>query len=250
MSDTTAELARSISRTMNAIGGRFMLHPETLGEAGPAGYGNPFLLYAAGRGGVLGAVDADVVTAAFGFFEPGLVRSMWGPGIAVEGPQAAASRFTDLCAAWGRKRLAGVEGLERFAELLARAIDAASVGGLPLFAGWRAVPRPDDAAGRAYLLCHVAREWRGSAHVVATVAMGLTPLESMLQDPKVGPGGPKLFGWPEPFPDTSAAAERRARAEELTDELVLAGFSALTDEELRELRDLAATVAAALDAAA
>ena len=250
MSDTTLDLVRSISRSLNGIGGRFMLHPDTLGTAAAAGYSNPFLLYAAGRGGVLGDVDADVVTAAFGFFEPGLVRSLWAPAIAVEGAAAAAARFTDLCAAWGRARLAEVDGMDRFADLLGRAVDAAPVGGLSLFAGWRAVPRPDDAAGRAYLLCHVAREWRGSAHVVATVSLGLTPVESMLQDPKNGPGGAKLFGWPEPFPDTSAAADRRARADELTDELLVAGFSTLTLDELTELRALTATVTAALDAAA
>ena len=45
--------------------------------------------------------------------------------------------------------------------LVERVVDSAEAAALPLFAGWRALPRPDDAAGRLGLLLNVLREHRG-----------------------------------------------------------------------------------------
>ena len=45
----------------------------------------------------------------------------------------------------------------------------------------------------------ILREWRGGIHLVATTAVGLSPLEAILTNE--GPGQAKFFGWPEPFPD-------------------------------------------------
>lgn len=246
---SSLDAVQALSPIFSAVGGRFMLHAETMAEAEPAGYANGFFLYAAGRGSVLGAVDADVVVAAFGFMNPDTVRSIWPSAIAVEGPTAAAERYAGLAARWGRARLAGVPGLERFAELLGRALDAASVVGLPLFAGWRAVPRPDDAAGRAYLLMHVAREWRGGAHVLATRAAGLGALEAVLTNAPGSTAGAKLFGWPEPYPDVTDLMDRRARADHLTDVLLLDGYDTLSGAERAELVALAGPIAEAIRSA-
>ena len=46
-----------------------MLDPETNAAGLEAGYSSSFAFYFAGRGGVLGDVDADVVHAAFMFFD-------------------------------------------------------------------------------------------------------------------------------------------------------------------------------------
>ena len=45
----------------------------------------------------------------------------------------------------------------------------------------------------------ILREWRGGNHLVATTAVGLSPLEAILTNE--GPGQAKFFGWPEPFPE-------------------------------------------------
>ncbi len=45
----------------------------------------------------------------------------------------------------------------------------------------------------------ILREWRGGLHLVATTAVGLSPLEAILTNE--GPGQAKFFGWSEPFPD-------------------------------------------------
>lgn len=223
------------------MGGAFMLHPDVLGPGKEVGYPGGFAYYVVGRGGVLGDVDADVVVSAFGFFAPTLVSSLWNAGVVVEGARAGARRYGDACAGWGRTRLADFAGAERLADLLARVVDGADVGGLSLFAGWRAALRPDDAAGRCYLLIHVARELRGSTHLVACVASGLTPRDAVLANPHGGPEQAERFGWSGPVEPDPEARTRFAAAEDLTDRLMARHLDVLSDAELGDLCDLVAS---------
>ncbi len=186
------------------------------------GWTEGMTFYVAGRGGVLGDVDGAVVAAAFGFFNPEVLIPLWDRGVAVAGARAAARRYNEAAAAWGRDRLAGVEGIGRLAALGEQLLAAADTAALPLFAGWRAEPRVDDAAGHAGQVIHVLREWRGGNHLVATTAIGLRPLEAVL----TGDGAQQatVCGWQEPFPDWQALVPRREQAEELTDELCSGAF--------------------------
>lgn len=217
-----------------------MLHPDVLGPGKSAGYPGGFAYYVVGRGGVLGDVDADVVISAFGFFAPPLVASLWNAGVVVEGARSGARRYAEACAEWGRSRLGDWAGAERLAALLARVVDGADVGGLSLFSGWRGVERPDDAAGRCYLLVHVTRELRGSAHLLACVASGLTPRDAVLSNPNGGPDQAEKFGWSGPFELSADTTAAFSRAEELTDRLMARHLDLLTDAEQAELADLVA----------
>ena len=67
----------------------------------------------------------------------------------------------------------------------------------------------------------ILREWRGGLHLVATTAVGLSPLEAILTNE--GPGQAKFFGWPEPFPDFAAIKAKHDEAEEITDRLCAVG---------------------------
>lgn len=240
------DTVRALADPVAAVGGRFMLHRTTMAAGVEAGYPNGLVYYVRGRGGVLGDVDADVVSAAFGFFRPDMVRALWEEGARVEPARRAARRYADHCASWGAARLAPLEGMDRLAELAERVLDAVEVPGLVLFAGWRAEPLPSDGAARAYQLLHVMREWRGSAHLVAVAASGLTPVEAIL----AGPGSEEqaaLFGWEPPFPDVTDLAGVRRSAEDLTDELQIAAYeSALDPGERAELVALVERVQAAL----
>lgn len=230
-------IVERISALVNDIGGKFMLHPETLQLGAERGHQGGYGFYVTGRGGVLGDVDADVVSSAFGFFEPALVRKMWQRGTEVAPARTVGDQFTEACQAWGRRRLDDFAGAARVAELAGAVAAIADSAGLALFAGWRAQPLPDDAPARAYQLLHVLREWRGSAHVVAVRASGLTPLEAVS-----GNGGAdraELFGWSAPYPDAAATADRRAAAEALTTEIVLPAYrAALSEADVAELAEL------------
>jgi hypothetical protein len=233
------DAVRAADPVFHDVGSAFMLHPDTMGRAGEHGFENPFAFYFAGRGGVLGDVDADVIVAAMGWFEPGAVRAMWEEGLAVVGAREAARRYFQACAAWGRDHLASVPDLPRLADLAEALVTAADASGLPLFAGWRAEPRVDDAPGRAMQLIHVLREWRGAIHLVATTAAGLSPLEAILTDE--GEGQARFFGWQGDFVDCSHLKDRQQEAAETTDMLSEAvyerAFSASERAELVTLLD-------------
>jgi hypothetical protein len=245
---TARDCVVAISPVVGDLGARWMLHPETVEAGKSAGYANGFAWYVAGRGGVLGDVDADVVVSSFAFFEPGLVRNMWNKGTAVEGARAAGKRYAQACADFGKKRLSTVDGMARLAELADRVIDKASVEGLTLFAGWRAEERPADAGAHAYFDIHLLRELRGCVHIIAVASHGLSALESIVADPKAGSATAKNFGWAEPHPAPESLADRRLAAEADTDRLLTRYYEVLTPAERQELVDLLAKAKASLDA--
>lgn len=223
------------------LGGSFMISREA--KAFTEEHGLHWrAAYFRGRCGVLGEVDADVVVAAVGFFPAEVVREAWTAGASL--PAADAARlYAQVCHAHARRKLAGLPeaDAERLAELLGVVCGTAEVVGVPLFAGWRAMPLPDDPRSRAMQLAHVVRELRGGLHLVSVLASGLSPLEAVLgrTSQVLIPGGEanaEFFGWPRPYPElTDEARETRARAEELTGALVEPAFAALSQAEQAEL---------------
>ncbi|NRQ34275.1 hypothetical protein HII36_20810 [Nonomuraea sp. NN258] len=206
----------------------------------------PRELYFRGRFGVLGDCDADVVTSVAVFFPREHVEENWNGGRKLPVEQAV-ELYAEACGQWGRRKLGGYDGCARIAELLEPVVRQASSVGAPLFAGWRAVPLPDDAPARATQLMHVLRELRGGLHANAVLAAGLHPLDATLAADHDGtPFGhaageliAKFFTWPEPYqqpaPETKA---RRAAVEETTDDLMAPVFSVLNSDESDELIDL------------
>ena len=228
--------ARAIATPVNAVGGAFMLHPDTLTPGKAAGYPGGFAYYVVGRGGVLGDVDASVVVSAFAFFAPNLIRSLWEAGVVVEGARKASDRYALACAQWGRQRLGTFAHAERLAELLATVVDQADPSGLALFAGWQTQARVDDALGRCYQLLHVLRELRGSVHIVAIVAHGITPLEALLVNPgSAGEAQAKKFGWDGDFPNADSLQATFAASEEVTNTLMARHLDVLSASEQNEL---------------
>lgn len=232
---------QSLTVPIGDLGGRWMLDREVLAAGTAAGHPNGYAYYVVGRGGVLGDVDADVVASAFGFFAPSIVRHMWEAGIAAEPPRAASRRYGQGCADYWRPRLSGFSDADRWVAIARRVATEVDAAGLTLFAGWRGEPLPDDVDGQVALLLHVLRELRGSVHIVAVVAVGMTPLEAV-----VSAGGAEnatRFGWSDPLPD--ADDRRRAEAEALTDEILTGLYRrVLTEHQLAEFASLTAALAA------
>lgn len=233
----TMDVETCAARTATPIvsgGGAFMLHPDTTarGEAVGLDFGS---FYGLGRGGVLGDVDADVAIASFAFFEPGIVRAIWDGARTKMTPAEGAAAYAAACAEWGRDHLAGVDGLDEIARLLERVVQAASPVGAPLFAGWRAIPPPEDAPARVMQLLHVMRELRGGLHVCAVLAAGLSPAEALMV---VNPDAMAMFGWSEPYPDPEPHRAAHAEAEATTNRLVAPAFAVLDDGERDRLVEL------------
>ena len=248
---SSVELVNKTAGVVGELGARYMLHPETAAIGTAAGYTNGWAWYVLGRGGVLGDVDADVVASAFGFFGSGMIRTMWEAGIGVEGPRAAGRRYTAACAEFGRKRLSGVPGLDRFNELVEKVIGSLDVSGMSLLAGLRAEPAPGDAAGRAYWNICLLREWRGCEHIVAVRASGLTPAQAVLTnypDLATGVKEANRRGFGEGHPDATPLVPKRKTAEDLTSSLQAAGYEVLSGSERSELAELIDVIKAAMDA--
>jgi hypothetical protein len=198
-------------------------------------------MYHLGRAGVLGDVPVEVVIAVEAFFPPDVVRRAWEDGRALVEPHVAAAFYADGCAQVARRRFADDERTARAVALVEAVVDFADPTGLPLFAGWRRVARPDDAPGRLGVLLNVLREHRGAVHVAAVAAMGIPPLAAIMAG-TYGEANARFFEWPEPYPDPAMWRGRWDAAEDLTASAAGRPYDALHADERQELADLVAAL--------
>ena len=219
---TPEELVAAACPKIGALGSAFYFDPATVARGKEHGL-DGFRFYILGRGGVLGDVEPRVIVSAFGYFHPAVIERMWTTARAKVEPREAGRLYLDCCREFGRAHLSGVAGLDAFCEAAAAVNAAADPAGLALYAGISAEPLADDLAARAMQLVTVLRELRGSAHLVAVVASGLAPnVAHYLRRPN----DYATFGWGETAPEvTDEDRARHARAEQLTDQLVLPAYS-------------------------
>ncbi len=231
------DAARATAVAIEQLGGAFMLDMSTYARGAELGYSGVDF-YVLGRGGALGDTHADVVAAAFVFWNPDHVRSLWESGRAVQPPAEAAGEWVRLCGAWGEANLLDLDGLERLIELCAKVTDAASPSAAPLFAGWRALegPSADRPKARAQYLLNGLRELRGALHGAAVLTSGLTGREAVgFRAAHMAP----IFGWdPEALPDAADVEGRWKQAEAGTDVAFGLALSALDDGELADFVEL------------
>lgn len=232
------DLSAAVSPFFGDLGSKYMLDPATAEIGKAAGYPDGFAFYMAGRGGVLGDVDADVVYAAFAFFDRGLVRKMWERGVAVEGARKAGSRYAGAADAWGKAHLAAFKSAVRFNELAEKVVQSVDPCGLSLFAGLRSEPLPADPVARTYRLVTYLRELRGCLHINAVAAEGMSGYEAVLASEN-GAFFAKIHGYQEPHPDVTHLAAARQRAEDATSRLMTQVYErALSGEERAEFARL------------
>ncbi|GAA2878305.1 hypothetical protein GCM10020220_080090 [Nonomuraea rubra] len=134
--------------------------------------------YFGARAGVLGDVDAEVVTAACGFFSPDLVRNAWDTARAVVPLTSLVEADVEECTHWARTTYGDLPELDQLADLAERVVEAAEPTDRPLFAAWRslAVADEDPASRVAFALLRL-REHRGASHLIAIHEHGLTRSE-------------------------------------------------------------------------
>ncbi|WP_309029830.1 helix-turn-helix domain-containing protein [Streptomyces alfalfae] len=227
----------AVARPLHDFGDEFMSDEATSAVGARAGFPPGRAFYCRGRFGVLGEAPVAVVRAAQGFLGPGLVSVGWRAGRPVMPAQDAAACYAGAVRQWGRAHIPGDVDVEHFNRLARRLIDAADADALPLFAGWRARPCPDDdPAGAAMQRVHVLREHRGACHLAAVRLCGLTARTAMVIN--LGPEQAAHYGWEQPPPASEALRPQWQRAERLTTELQAPLYAALTARERTEFRDL------------
>lgn len=226
------------------IGASFYFVPETVERGKEAGL-DGFRFYFLGRAGVLGDVEAGVVQAAFGYFEPGLLSKMWNSASRRVAPREAARMYIECAHEFGRAKFGDLHGLAEFAGAAGRVIGAVEGTAMPLFAGVRAEAVPEDAPAAAMHQAMVLREMRGSAHLVALAAVGLpTPVAHAIKRPDEV----QLFGYTDETAAVVTDADRAKwdEAEALTDAILAPAYAALSADEAAALVNGTAAMAAAL----
>lgn len=230
---TPEQAAHDARSAIVSLPGRFMMDPATHARGAELGFAG-FDFYAAGRGGALGDVPADVVVAAFVFFPPATVHAAWERSAAVMPRRQAAQEWARCAHAWARDHLGDETDWGRLSNLLGRVVASADVAGAPLFAAWRTLPEPsrDDAKALAIHRLNAVRELRGALHGAAVLTVGLTPLEAAsVCAPQMIP----VMGWTDPPADPEPLRDRWQLAEARTDRMLGRHFAALDDTERKEL---------------
>lgn len=236
----------AVAATKDAVlylGKAFMTDPVTYDRGVALGFKN-LEFYMAGRLGVLGPADAEVIASISVFPHPDYLRPLWEAGLAVMPLEETVAHYVEACRDWGRARYRDDAETTRLAGLLERMIDSAAPYGRPLFAGWRRVPRPADGPGRVNQALFLLREQRGGSHNVAVLAQGITPVQAMMARGDIGAFSARYFGWPEPYPDGAAFRAGWEEAERLTDQMAAQPFAALEPGEVEEVVALIARASA------
>jgi hypothetical protein len=232
--------------------------------------------YFASRAAPLGRVPAEVVDAAFYSFAPGEAARHIPSAWATIPPETSFAAWRRGSAASVRRilgeKLADSPGLARAADLITQAAASAPTGGRVMFAGWRALPVPDDAVTRLWHSATMLREHRGDGHVAALLGAGIGGTEAhVLSALDMGIHPAESFGRIHHLPKkrlaavmdglrdrglidadgrfTEAGRETKDRIEALTDELAAPPYDGLSptefDELLAELEPITATLVAA-----
>jgi hypothetical protein len=224
---TPEELVADVCPRIRDVGWAFYFAPETLARGTELGI-DGFRFYFVGRGGVLGDVDATVVSSAFGYFKPELVRTVWDSARAVVDPRTAGHAFVECGAEFGRAHFGQLDGLDAFCAAADSVVAAADPVGLALYAGAVSEPLADDPPARTMQLLALLREYRGSVHLLAVRACGLDALTAHCVKRPQDLG---MFGWSDDDAVAVTDQDRAAwqAAEDLTDRLVLPAYSVLDE---------------------
>jgi hypothetical protein len=221
------EVMQATAGKIGDIGSAYFFAPETLQRGKDAGL-DGFRFYFLGRGGVLGDVEAGVIRAAFGYFEPGLVEKIWSSAKAIMAPRDAARLYISCAHDLGRRTFATVDGLDGFVDAATTVINAVEGTSLPLFEAVRCEPVPEDAPAAAMHQAMVLRELRGSVHLLANTACGL---ESRHAHGIKRPTEFKLFGYESEIVVTDDDRAKWLRAEQLTDEILVPAYDRLSPDQ-------------------
>ena len=232
---TNEELVNTVCPILNDNGWKYYFTPNAI-EVGKSMGLKGMEFYVAGRGGSLGDCDGSVVAAAFGYFNPVIINAAWNLATAKQPARVIGDAHYEVAAHLGREKLTDLPGLTEFTAAMEKVFNAADPDGFALFAAFKSMPLAQDTPGRAMQLAASLREFRGSAHLIAIRAVGLTSKQAHYVK---RPNDVKGFGWGEddaPLVDDTVRA-LMVEAEKLTDALCIPAYSVLNETERKALVD-------------
>jgi hypothetical protein len=132
--------------------------------------------YFGSRGACLGRPPAEVVTAAFGVFNPAIVEPSVAKAWATTTPEALLEA-RERGATAALRRMLGEADVRPAVEILRPVMESVPFAGRALFAGLRSLPFPDDPVAGLWRVCDYVRERRGDNHVAAWISAGCDAVE-------------------------------------------------------------------------
>jgi hypothetical protein len=135
--------------------------------------------YLVSRSAAMGAVAAEVTTATFYVFAPGLVqRSLPAAWAKVSPAQALVARHRGVSAAL--HRVLGDVDVSEALDLAWEACTALTAPARPMYAALSGLPWPSDPLVALWHAASLLREYRGDGHFAQTMLLQLDPVESMV----------------------------------------------------------------------
>jgi hypothetical protein len=135
--------------------------------------------YFISRGAALGHASGEVITAAFGVFNPEIVLPAVATGWSKTDP-ATILRAREEGATEALHRILGEADPSGAVAILRPIMESVDYAGRMLFAGLRSLPFPDDAITQLWRVCDYVRERRGDGHIASWVAAGCDAVEISL----------------------------------------------------------------------
>jgi hypothetical protein len=187
--DDVSARARALGGAIEPVTGQVYFSPECHAAYEALGFGaSPATIrgvampdgpaYFCSRGSVLGQVPGELIASAFAVFNPEVVVPSVSFGWGITDATTIASARTEGAVAQ-LARILGPEpdGVDRAADLLARAGAELRPEGRPLYSGMLAQSEPDTALGKVWRRADRLREFRGDAHTAAWTAAGFDATE-------------------------------------------------------------------------
>ena len=237
-------------------------------EAGLKGF---WMNYFATRAAPMGPVGPEVVESVFFYYGPRRVHRAIPDAWRFSTPERIIeARYRAMDVALRRELGPLADGPEvvEAVDLHRRAIDRADLLGKPLFAGWSALPEPEEPHLALWHLATLQREYRSGCHLLALGAAGLDGCESVVShvavdqaprawitdeaawtDDEAAAATERLVarGWLHPDGTATERGHReRAEIEAVTDRLDGRRWARLGDEACTRLHQLMTTLVAPL----
>lgn len=171
---------RTISRRLRdlaePIAGCVYFAPEAFDAYRALGLDDYAQGYFCSRGASLGRPSGQVVTAAFGVFNPAIVVPAVEAGWSKTTPEAVLDARREGATAALRRMLGDVE-VAPVVAILRGVMESREHAGRALFAGLLSLPFPDDPVAQLWRVCDYVRERRGDSHIAAWISAGCDAVE-------------------------------------------------------------------------
>lgn len=174
----TVRVGRQLRDAAEPIAACVYFAPEALGAYEEFGLSYPSG-YFCSRGACLGRAPGEVISAAFGVFNPAIVTRFVDAGWSATDPETLLAA-RERGAMEALRRMLGSPDAGPVVTVLREVMEERPLAGRTLFAGLRSLDFPDDPLAALWRVCDYVREHRGDGHIAVWTSAGCDAVEICL----------------------------------------------------------------------